>query len=222
MKKMDLWVGDLIQKTAHLTREEFGVYVTLLLHQYATEGPLPIDPDALHRIANAHRQAERNACDRVISDPALKWDRLEDGYWQRRASEEIAKRRDYVEQQRARSALGVAARDAKEPKPPDANGEVKPKSTKRGKPNGLHPISDDWLPSEKTIARLGAEFKLTQTQIQQYFDHFVSACKSKDYKYANFDAAFSNSVRSDWPRLRENEKPAKFDPFNPGPGKAVM
>ena len=83
-----------------------------------------------------------------------------------------------------------------------------PTKAKPKRANCKRPISDDWLPSEKTIARLGAEFKLSQTQIQQYFDHFVAACKSKDYRYKDFDAAFSNSVRADWPRLRENEKPA--------------
>ena len=98
--------------------------------------------------------------------------------------------------------IGGYVRKPKDPEAPP------PKAKKRGKSNGLHPISDDWLPSEKTIARLGAEFKLTQPQIQAYFDHFVSACKSKDYRYKDFDAAFSNSVRADWPRLRESEKPA--------------
>ena len=79
------------------------------------------------------------------------------------------------------------------------------KDKPRRKANGKHPISDDWLPSERTIQRLGEEFKLSQAELQKYFDHFVSSCKAKDYRYKDFDAAFSNSVRADWPRLREGQ-----------------
>mgnify|MGYP001569007524 CR=1 FL=1 len=155
MKKIELWIGDLLQKTAHLTREELGVYLTLLLSQYATEGALPLDAEALHRVANAHKSSERAACDRIMRDAALNWEQHAEGWVQKRAAEEIDKRRAYVASQAERSALGVAARARAQP---DEHGEI----SARPKGNGAGDPAIEHIP-----LRDGSSWPVTQAYIDE-------------------------------------------------------
>ena len=122
MNYAELWIGDLMRKTADLPAEEFGVYFRLLLQIYATERPLRDEVESLERIANVHGERERKALSRVLNNTNLNWLREDGLITQKRAAEEIEKRRVYVGLQKQRSALGVAARKFGRP---DAHGEVK-------------------------------------------------------------------------------------------------
>jgi len=60
-------------------------------------------------------------------------------------------------------------------------------------------IPENWLPKPETLDSLTAEFK---HDAGDYIAPFIDACKAKNYLYADFEAAFRNCVRKDWPQLR--------------------
>lgn len=68
------------------------------------------------------------------------------------------------------------------------------------------PISEGWTPSGKTVERLSREFGLVPEDVDRYVAAFHDACNANGYVYKDFDAAFSNCVRQDWPRLRNGAK----------------
>jgi hypothetical protein len=71
------------------------------------------------------------------------------------------------------------------------------------KKSDLHSLPADWAPSEATVKRLAIEFRLhIPEDVDRYLAAFKDACQAKDYHYKNFDAAFCNCVRQDWPKLR--------------------
>lgn len=63
---------------------------------------------------------------------------------------------------------------------------------------------DDWTPSAETALSLSKEFSLPDGGIERYRQSFLDACKAKGYEYRDFDAAFRNCVRQDWPKFRQN------------------
>lgn len=63
-KKTDIWmplyIGDYLSATTHLSAEESGAYLHLLMHQWKN-GSLPPESDSLRRIARVDRDAWSNA-----------------------------------------------------------------------------------------------------------------------------------------------------------------
>jgi hypothetical protein len=69
----------------------------------------------------------------------------------------------------------------------------------------LLPLPEGWKPKDETVESLGREFGLRVPEdVDRYVAAFHDACASKGYRYKDFDAAFRNCVRQDWPRLRAN------------------
>ena len=65
------------------------------------------------------------------------------------------------------------------------------------------PLPVDWIPSLETVTKLSRELGLRVPEdVERYVAAFRDACNAKGYTYANFDAAFCNCVRQDWPRFR--------------------
>ena len=84
-----------------------------------------------------------------------------------------------------------------------ANGRLgKGKGKGKGAAEQL-PLPDGWGPSDQTIERLSREFGLVPEDVARYVAAFQDVCKAKGYRYKDFDAAFSNSVRQDWPKMRD-------------------
>jgi uncharacterized protein YdaU (DUF1376 family) len=66
-------------------------------------------------------------------------------------------------------------------------------------------IPDDWSPKPETVEKLSREFGLRVPEdVNRYVAAFRDACEAKEYQYADFDAAFRNCVRQDWPKFRAN------------------
>lgn len=116
MKYWERWIGDWKRKTAHLSAEAKGIYGELLDHEYATHKPLPLDLEATYRIAGARSPSESSTTDKVLAEFYLQ---TADGYINKRAQEEIARRLAYIAAQRGR-----AIRRWEKPDP--ATGEIKP------------------------------------------------------------------------------------------------
>jgi hypothetical protein len=68
----------------------------------------------------------------------------------------------------------------------------------------LHAYPQDWKPSEKTAENLVREFNLAPEDVDRYVDAFRDRCLARGYRYADFDAAFRNCVKDDWPKYRIN------------------
>jgi hypothetical protein len=72
------------------------------------------------------------------------------------------------------------------------------------------PLPSDWLPSQETVLRLSREFGLRVPEdVDRYVAAFHDICKAKGYEYVNFDSAFANCVRQDWPKIRDGRQPAQ-------------
>ena len=79
--------------------------------------------------------------------------------------------------------------------PPVPKSKTKPKTEKQ-------PLPDGWYPSESTITDLSNEFALRAEDVDRYVSGFRDACAANGYTYKDFNAAFRNCVRQDWPKLR--------------------
>ncbi len=67
---------------------------------------------------------------------------------------------------------------------------------------GKTPLPEGWKPKPETLQALSLEFK--GADVLAYIEPFRDACRAKDYRYKDFEAAFRNCVRQDWPKLRVN------------------
>jgi len=67
----------------------------------------------------------------------------------------------------------------------------------------LLPLPEGWEPAEQTNEKLSREFGLVPEDVARYVAAFRDICKAKGYQYKDFDAAFCNAVRQDWPKLRD-------------------
>jgi hypothetical protein len=75
------------------------------------------------------------------------------------------------------------------------------------------PLPEDWVPKEKTAADLSREFGLRVPEdVDRYVAGFRDICASKGHLYIDFDAAFRNCVRQDWPKLRDSKVSAPIGP----------
>jgi hypothetical protein len=64
-------------------------------------------------------------------------------------------------------------------------------------------LPDDWVPAQQTVERISREFGLRVPEdVERYVAAFKDACRAKDYRYLDFDSAFANCVRQDWPKFR--------------------
>lgn len=69
---------------------------------------------------------------------------------------------------------------------------------------GKRSLPEGWAPKPQTVENLSREFGLRVPEdVDRYVAAFHDACKAKGYQYADFDAAFRNCVRQDWPKLRD-------------------
>jgi hypothetical protein len=89
--------------------------------------------------------------------------------------------------------------------------EEKRREDKDTSRKGLQPVPKDWKPNERTVENLSREFGLVPEDVDRYVAAFHDACASKGYRYKDFDAAFRNSVRQDWPKFRQNKTVGKRD-----------
>ena len=96
------WIGDWKRKTAHLSAEAKGIYGELLDHIYATHATLPMDKEALYRIAGARSASECKTTDAVVREFFIEHD---GGYTNKRAIEEISRRESYSAAQSERARL---------------------------------------------------------------------------------------------------------------------
>lgn len=100
--------GDYLRDTAHLRLDEHGAYIKMLAHYYSTGKPLPANEEELQRICVAFEQRERDAVARVTREFFTLQD---DGYHNKRADEELAKRQKLSETRSIAAKSGKAKKE---------------------------------------------------------------------------------------------------------------
>ena len=91
------FVGDYQRDTRHLSLLEHGAYRCLLDAVYASEKPLPPEPDRIYRLVGAVTAEEQGAVNFVL---AQFWQEEPDGWGNKRAAAEIAQRQAQAETNR--------------------------------------------------------------------------------------------------------------------------
>ena len=102
-----LYTGDYVKKTRHLTPEEHGIYLLLLIHSWDTKGPAPLDERKLCAIVNARSGGEIESLRRVLAEYFV---RAEDGWYNERMQSEIADAEFMSKRRSEAGKLGAQAR----------------------------------------------------------------------------------------------------------------
>lgn len=82
--------------------------------------------------------------------------------------------------------------------------EISTKTAPGARISSKSELPADWQPGPQTVEGLSREFGLVPEDVVRYVAAFHDACHAKGYRYKDFDAAFRNCVRQDWPHLRQN------------------
>jgi uncharacterized protein YdaU (DUF1376 family) len=105
---MPLYIGDYLAETQHLSAEQSGAYLHLLMHEWRV-GPLPLDLEVLRRIARVERDAWSNAWAMLEHF----FTRSEAGYMQARLEVEKVKSQENRERFSNRGKAGAKKRWSK-------------------------------------------------------------------------------------------------------------
>lgn len=101
------YVGDYLQKTAHLSLAEHGAYRLLIDHYMATRHFLPKNHTILYQICRVFRLKDRRIIDDILMQFFVKKD---EGYFHDKCEEIIAKQLNISKSQSARATLGHVTR----------------------------------------------------------------------------------------------------------------
>lgn len=88
MFEFKMHTGDWLRDTMGLTPLQNGVYLRLVMFYYTTEGPLPLDDEALFRVAGAYSAEEREAVFLILRQFFKK---KTGGFWHKKCEETIQK-----------------------------------------------------------------------------------------------------------------------------------
>lgn len=105
---MPLYVADYLADAAHLTTEEHGAYLLLIMTYWQRGKPLPHDPERLSRIARLSNERWTDV-ERALND----FFTVIDGHWHhKRIDAELEKVRDKTEKAKRAGAASASARKA--------------------------------------------------------------------------------------------------------------
>lgn len=139
MNYLELYPGDYMRDTKHLSLSEHGAFMLLLMAYYSTEKPLPADLPSLYRIAGALTAPEQKAV-RSVADPFFPVG--EDGLRHNaRADREIAKAQRRIETAKSNGKKGGRPKKDKESENPpgfDPDTHRKPDGKAHHTPHAIH------------------------------------------------------------------------------------
>lgn len=107
---MPLYTGDYLRDTRHLTPLRHGIYLLALMHCWDSKGPMPLDEQECAGICNARSADEIDAMRYVINRYFV---RMDDGHYNKRMSEEVAK---FERLSRTFSAAGLKSAEVRRDK----------------------------------------------------------------------------------------------------------
>lgn len=104
---LPLYTGDYLRDTRHLSMAEHGCYIELLMYCWDQKGPAPLDERRLLGIVNARSGDEIEAMRRVLQEFFI---RTDDGWYNKRITEEVAKAEIISKKRKQASDLAVKRR----------------------------------------------------------------------------------------------------------------
>lgn len=199
---MQLYVADYLADTQHLTTEQHGAYLLLLMTMWRNAGSLPNDEKKLARIA--HVSLKRWHI--IAGDVMAFFDITDDRITQKRLSEELQKAVSKSEKRKTSGSLGGKAKSLKNNEQGLANASV---LLKHSSEPDIRNIKKDTNVSQKKGCRLPDDFQpdfsfatnegFSQDEAQKLFASFKdywTAKTGKDATKRDWQATWRNWVRS--------------------------
>ncbi|WP_295966944.1 DUF1376 domain-containing protein [uncultured Bartonella sp.] len=199
---MQLYVADYLADTQHLTTEQHGAYLLLLMTMWRNAGSLPNDEKKLARIAHVSLKRWH-----IIAGDVMAFFDISDGrITQKRLSEELQKAVSKSEKRKTSGSLGGKAKSLKNNEQGLANASV---LLKHSSEPDIRNIKKDTNVSQKKGCRLPDDFQpdfsfatnegFSQDEAQKLFASFKdywTAKTGKDATKRDWQATWRNWVRS--------------------------
>jgi uncharacterized protein YdaU (DUF1376 family) len=175
---MQLYVADYLGDTRHLTTEQHGAYLLLLMTMWRSEGVLPDDPIKLARIAGL----TVSRWHKISADVLAFFTPCEGGFTQRRLSAELAIAAEKSEKRSQSGKAGARAKALKSNKLDTANAsrllkhspEPEPELKKEkltASPKKGSRLPPDWKPTEADLT-FAASQNMTPEETDREADQF--------------------------------------------------
>lgn len=194
---MQLYVSDYLGDTQHLTTEQHGTYLLLLMAMWRADAKLPNEPQKLARIARVSFRRWH-----IVSPEVLEFFTVEDGFlMNKRLYREHQKALSISEKRRNSGRLGGSSNSLKSNEMDEANAKQMPKHSQKpdtiyvkeepkGSPKKTgNRLSADWQPSEEDLAYARSQGMAERT-IHLESENF------RDYWTAK---SGSGATKLDWP-----------------------
>lgn len=207
-----LYMGDYQRDTGALSIAEHGAYFLMLQYHYATEKPLPKGKD-LYRLLRCESKADRDAVDVVA---ARFWRERDDGWINKRASEEIAKadhqrtvnaavgklggRPKLTERKPNDNRIGLLEKPNDNPSHSQTPERTKSKTKAPAKARAT-PIPEGFGISDRVQEWASAN---EHTRLEERLEHFKGYVLANGKAYTDWDQAFMNAIRDNWAKLQPN------------------
>lgn len=107
---LPLFTGDYLRDTRHLSPLRHGVYLLALMHCWDSKGPMPLDEQECAGICNCRSVEEIDALRYVLGRFFV---RMDDGHYNKRIAEEVAKSEHLSKQLSKAGKASAAARRSK-------------------------------------------------------------------------------------------------------------
>lgn len=199
---MQLYVADYLADTQHLTTEQHGAYLLLLMTMWRNAGSLPNDEKKLARIAHVSLKRWH-----IIAGDVMAFFDISDGrITQKRLSEELQKAVSKSEKRKTSGSLGGKAKSLKNNEHGLANASV---LLKHSSEPDIRNIKKDTNVSPKKGCRLPDDFQpdfsfattegFSQDEARTLFESFKdywTAKTGKDATKRDWQATWRNWVRS--------------------------
>ena len=224
---MQLYIADYLADTQHLTTEQNGAYLLLLMTMWRSGGSLPNDEKKLARIARVSLKRWHMIADEVMEF----FDVDGDVITQKRLVEELQKAVSKSEKRKTSGRLGGEAKSLKNNKPPLANASDLPKHSSE---SDIRDIKKDTNVSSKKGCRLPEDFQpdfsiaikegFTEQQAQKLFANFKdywTAKTGKDATKRDWQATWRNWVRSPFNQKFKGYGHARTNTDNRSTGQKV-
>lgn len=213
-------IGDYAAATRHLSLLEHGAYTMMLDLYYGNEKPLPADEKAVQRLVGARSKDEREAVSLLLNEF---FELQDDGWHQSRCDEEITKKQEKTETNRAVGMLGGRPKkvtqtlDEKEPSGfgketqtvSENNPSHKPLTNSQEKERERAPARSVRHPRETPIPDSFAVSDAVRKWAagkgidpDPHLEPFIAKCRAKGYRYVDWDRAFQEAIRNDWAGMK--------------------
>lgn len=221
---MQLYVADYLGDTQHLTTEQHGAYLLLLMTMWRQGGTLPDEPKMLARIARVSARRWH-----LIADEVMAFFDLEDGHiTQKRLVEEYQKAVSKSEKRSISGKLGVEAKSLKTKKQASANASGLLQHSSEPEPEDKKEAPDGASKKARQGSRIGDFEPSIQVAIDLGLSPERARLQAESFKDFWKAKAGANATKLDWPatwrnwvRDKVDKQPSAYQKTAPSRPKSV-